>query len=68
MTTEPDQLRYLPVHIDVTRNATDDFNPFHDSNRWHRVAHNPFGAPIVLGFALECLIENQMRIYRQERR
>lgn len=66
MTLDDKCLRFLPIHIDVTRNATDDFNPFHDRNRWHRIAGNPFGEPIVLGFQLECLIENRMRRYRDE--
>ena len=59
-------LRFQKIHIDVARNATDDFNPFHDKNRWQRVANNPFPAPIALGFQLECLIENQMRLYRMQ--
>ena len=54
------------IHIDVARNATDDFNPFHDKKRWDRIANNPFGGPIALGFQLECFIENQMRIHRAE--
>ena len=58
-------LRFQPIHIDVARNATDDFNPFHDKNRWQRVAANPFAGPIILGFQLECLIEDQMRLYRE---
>ena len=60
-------LRFRPIHIDVARNATDDFNPFHDKNRWQRVAGNPFAGPIILGFQLECLIEDQMRQYRDAR-
>jgi hypothetical protein len=59
-----DILRFQPIHIDVARNATDDFNPFHDKNRWQRVAGNPFAGPIILGFQLECLIEDQLRQYR----
>ena len=54
------------VHIDVARNATDDFNPFHDKNRWRRVVGNPYPGPIVLGFQLECFIEDQMRRFRAE--
>jgi len=26
---------YHQIHIDATRNATDDFNPFHDQNKWN---------------------------------
>lgn len=48
---------YQQIHIDVARNATDDFNPFHDGNKWGRIQGNPFGGPIVLGFQLECLVE-----------
>ena len=59
-------LRFQQLHIEVGRNATDDFNPFHDKNRWYNVANNPFGEPIVLGFQLECLIEQQMRSHREE--
>lgn len=50
-------LVFQQVHIDVARNATDDFNPFHDPLRSHRIHRNPFSAPIVLGFQLECLCE-----------
>jgi hypothetical protein len=57
-----------PIHIDVARNATDDFNPFHDKNRWHRITDNPFTGPIALGFQLECLIEDQLHKYRAQRR
>lgn len=53
------------VHIDVARNATDDFNPFHDKTRWHRVAENPFGGPIVLGFQLECFIAHEIALFRK---
>ncbi len=58
------KLRFQPIHIDVARNATDDFNPFHDKHRWQRIVANPFSGPIILGFQLECLIENQMHQYR----
>ena len=57
-------LRFQPIHIDVARNATDDFNPFHDKHRWQRIVANPFSGPIILGFQLECLIEDQMHQYR----
>ena len=59
-------LRFQQIHIEVARNATDDFNPFHDKHRWHNVADNPFGGPIALGFQLECLIEQHMRLYRKQ--
>lgn len=53
------------IHIDVARNATDDFNLFHDSKKWPRINHNPFKGPIVLGFQLESLIEHKTLLYRQ---
>lgn len=43
---------YTPLHLDVARYASDDFNPFHDKHKWHHVAGNPFGGPIALGFQL----------------
>lgn len=52
------------IHIDAARNATDDFNPFHDKNKWHLIHNNPFNGPIVLGFQLESLIEYIVKIYR----
>ena len=53
------------IHIDVARNATDDFNLFHDRNRWRRINHNPFQGPIALGFQLESLIEHKVFLYRR---
>jgi hypothetical protein len=53
------------IHIDVARNATDDFNLFHDRNRWLRINHNPFRGPIALGFQVESLIEHKVFLYRQ---
>jgi len=47
---------FSQLHIDVARNATGDFNPFHDPARWHRVRGNPFGGPIAMGFQLEMLL------------
>ncbi len=47
------------VHIDVARNATDDFNLFHDKNNWNR-------GPIALGFQLECFIEDYVKQHRQQ--
>lgn len=52
------------IHIDVARNATDDFNLFHDSKKWQHINHNPFKGPIVLGFQLESLIEHKVLLYR----
>lgn len=53
------------IHIEVTRNASDDFNLFHDKHKWLQITHNPFKGPIVLGFQLNTLIEYQMRLYRE---
>lgn len=49
---------YQQIHIDAARNATDDFNPFHDPRKCGRIAGNPFGGPLVLGFQLEALLEH----------
>ena len=57
-------LTFQQIHIEVARNATDDFNPFHDKNKWQRIHHNPFGGPIVLGFQLESLIEHRIGLHR----
>jgi len=46
------EIVYTPFHIDVARYASDDFNPFHDKHKWRRIAGNPFGGPIALGFQL----------------
>lgn len=59
-------LTFQQIHIEVARNATDDFNPFHDKNKWQRIHHNPFGGPIVLGFQLESLVEYRIRLHRIE--
>jgi hypothetical protein len=56
---------FKQLHIDAARNATDDFNLFHDSNEWQRIYHNPFKGPIVLGFQLESLVEHKVLLYRQ---
>ncbi len=53
------------IHIEVARNASDDFNLFHDKHKWLQITHNPFRGPIVLGFQLNTLIEYQMRLYRE---
>ena len=57
MSIEGKTYRFDQLHIDIARNATDDFNPFHDPNRWHRVQHNPYGNAIVMGFQLEALVD-----------
>ncbi|HLF98048.1 MAG TPA: hypothetical protein VI457_12970 [Methylococcaceae bacterium] len=53
------------IHIEVARNASDDFNLFHDKHKWLQITHNPFKGPIVLGYQLNTLIEYQMRLYRE---
>lgn len=60
----PSQAEFHQIHIDAARNSTDDFNIFHDKNRWHSAPQNPFGGPIVLGFQLACYIEYQIKCYR----
>ncbi len=54
------------IHIDVARNATDDFNLFHNKNKWGQICNNPFNGPIVLGFQLESLIEYNIGLYRKD--
>ncbi|MGQ8365623.1 hypothetical protein [Glaciecola sp. 1036] len=49
------------LHIDIARNATDDFNLFHDRYRWQWVKDNPFNGPIALGFQLGLFIESQIK-------
>ncbi len=55
---------FSQLHIDVARNATDDFNLFHNIKKWQQIRNNPFKGPIVLGFELEALIEEEVRRYR----
>ena len=57
---------YQQVHIDVARNSTDDFNPFHDQNKWHKINGNTFGMPIALGFQIEALVEHLVTQYRHQ--
>lgn len=58
--------RLQSLHIDAARNATDDFNLFHDKSHWRRILDNPFGGPIALGFQLEMLIEEHVRRFREQ--
>ncbi len=53
------------IHIEVARNASDDFNLFHDKHKWLQIHHNPFKGPIVLGYQLNTLIEYQIRLFRE---
>jgi hypothetical protein len=59
-----EQLAFEQLHIDIARNASDDFNPFHDSERWNKIRGNPFRAPIVLGFQLEFLASDRILKHR----
>ncbi|PCI22309.1 MAG: hypothetical protein COB62_01660 [Piscirickettsiaceae bacterium] len=54
------------IHLDITRNATDDFNLFHDKKKWHNITNNPFNGPIMLGFQLEALVEDQVKKIRSK--
>lgn len=56
--------KFDQIHIEVARNASDDFNLFHDKHKWLQINHNPFKGPIVLGYQLNTLIEYQMRLFR----
>lgn len=56
--------RFKQIHIDAARNATDDFNPFHDPEKYLHISGNPFPDTIVLGFQQECLIEYLVSLYR----
>jgi len=64
--TTQQPLTFHQIHIDAARNATDDFNLFHDPRKWARIRGNPFGGPIVLGFQLESLVEDQIRLNREQ--
>jgi hypothetical protein len=48
------------MHIEAARNSTDDFNLFHDKNRWHKIKGNPFQGTVALGFQLGCFVEDQV--------
>lgn len=48
------------MHIEAARNSTDDFNLFHDKNRWQKIERNPFNGTIALGFQLGCFVEDQV--------
>lgn len=54
------------LHVDVARNTTDDFNPFHDPKRWQLIRDNPFGSTIVLGFQTEFLVSDQVAHMRRD--
>lgn len=66
--SQPDTYSFSLTHIDVARNSTDDFNPFHDKTRWQQITNNPFGKPIALGFQQVAFIAHQISIYRKQHR
>ncbi len=55
---------FSPLHVDIARFATDDFNLFHDAKKWQRLTANPFGGPIVLGFQTETWLAEAVARYR----
>ena len=57
---------FSPTHIDISRNSTDDFNPFHDQRRYQQIANNPFSRPIVLGFQQLAFIADRIKQYRHD--
>lgn len=57
---------FSQLHIDITRNSTDDFNLFHDSKNWSKIKQNPFQGPITLGFQLESLLEEKIAKFRRQ--
>lgn len=63
MTAQP--FTFNQIHIEAARNASDDFNLFHDKHKWSQITHNPFKGPIVLGFQLNEMIEYQLHLYRK---
>ena len=65
MTTDNQTYRFDQLHIDVARNTTDDFNPFHDPQRWQRIEGNPFRSTIALGFQTEFLVSHLIQLRRQ---
>jgi hypothetical protein len=62
---EGEIFRFEQLHIDIARNATDDFNPFHDPRRWNKIKGSTFSAPVALGFQIECLLDFLLDRFRQ---
>lgn len=58
--------KFSTTHIDTARNSTDDFNLFHDKNRWAEIKQNPFQGPIALGFQLLGLVSEHIRDHRTQ--
>lgn len=65
MNNQLEQYHFDQIHIDAARNATDDFNPFHDPYKYDSLRGNPFGTPITMGFQLEALIETKIQQFRE---
>jgi len=61
----PGPLSFQQIHVDAARNATDDFNPFHDPRKTRLIRANPYAGTIVLGFQLECLIAHAIALHRR---
>lgn len=61
-----EQLAFDQIHIDIARNSTDDFNPFHDPQRFSNIQGNPFTGPIALGFQMEFLCSDRILRRRAE--
>jgi hypothetical protein len=61
----PGSLSFQQIHVDAARNATDDFNPFHDPRKAGLIRANPYAGTIVLGFQLECLIAHTVALHRR---
>ncbi|MGR8950496.1 MAG: hypothetical protein ACU84Q_20830 [Gammaproteobacteria bacterium] len=55
---------FSALQIDVARHATDDFNPFHDKQRWKKIRGNPFSGPLALGFQSIAFMDNALRGFR----
>lgn len=63
--TASQNLCFDQFHVDVARNSTDDFNPFHDPRRWRQVVGNPFESTIALGFQIEFLVADRVNAHRR---
>lgn len=53
-------------HIDVARNSSDDFNPFHDAHRWQEIQGNSCRSPIALAFQMGFLAADRVNRRRTE--
>jgi hypothetical protein len=62
---EAEVFRFEQLHIDIARNSTDDFNPFHDPQRWNLIRGSTFNGPVALGFQIECLLDHLLDRHRR---